>query len=68
MGTGRSFADALAEAQRRGIAETDPSLDVQGWDTANKLVIIANSVLEFPCALRDIDALLECVFASTRPT
>ena len=45
MATGRSFADALAEAQQRGIAETDPTLDVEGWDTANKLVIIANSFL-----------------------
>ncbi len=45
MATGRSFAEALAEAQRRGIAEADPSLDVEGWDTANKLVIIANSFL-----------------------
>src|SRR5690606_27476676 len=33
MATGRSYADALAEAQRRGIAETDPTLDVEGWDT-----------------------------------
>ncbi len=40
-----SYADALAEAQRRGIAEPDPTLDVEGWDSANKLVIIANAVL-----------------------
>ncbi len=30
MSTGRSYADALKEAQDRGIAETDPSLDVEG--------------------------------------
>jgi homoserine dehydrogenase len=54
MGTGRSFADALAEAQRRGIAETDPSLDVEGWDTANKLVIIANSFLGISVTLADV--------------
>lgn len=35
---------ALAEAQRRGIAEADPSLDVDGFDTANKLVLIANAL------------------------
>ena len=55
MGTGRSFADALAEAQQRGIAETDPTLDVEGWDTANKLVIIANSFLGISVSLSDVN-------------
>lgn len=54
MNNGRSFADALAEAQRRGIAEADPSLDVEGWDTANKLVIIANSILGIHATLSDV--------------
>ena len=38
---GVSFASALADAQRRGFAEADPSLDVDGWDAAHKLVILA---------------------------
>jgi homoserine dehydrogenase len=54
MAAGRDYAAALAEAQRRGLAETDPSLDVEGWDTANKLVIIANSFLGVKVGLRDI--------------
>ncbi|MCX6044453.1 MAG: homoserine dehydrogenase [Chloroflexi bacterium] len=54
MTQGRSYADALSEAQRRGIAETDPSLDVEGWDTANKLVIIANSFLGIHPQLADV--------------
>jgi homoserine dehydrogenase len=54
MATGRSYGDALAEAQRRGIAEADPSLDVEGWDTANKLVIIANSFLGIEAKLGDV--------------
>lgn len=54
MATGRSYADALAEAQRRGIAEADPSLDVKGWDTANKLIIIANSFLGVEARLDDV--------------
>lgn len=54
MATGRSYADALAEAQRRGIAETDPSLDVNGWDTANKLTILANSFLGVEVTLADV--------------
>ncbi|MDX2118910.1 MAG: homoserine dehydrogenase [Planctomycetota bacterium] len=37
-----TFADALAEAQRLGWAETDPTNDVDGIDTAVKMVIIAN--------------------------
>ncbi len=54
MAQGRSYADALSEAQRRGIAETDPSLDVEGWDTASKLVIIANSFLGIHTRLSDV--------------
>ncbi len=54
MATGESYAAALAEAQRRGLAETDPSLDVDGWDTANKLVIVANAVLGIPARLDDV--------------
>jgi homoserine dehydrogenase len=42
---GMSAADALAEAQRVGIAEPDATLDVDGWDAACKLVILANAVL-----------------------
>jgi homoserine dehydrogenase len=52
---GRSFDEALAEAQRRGIAESDPSLDLGGWDAANKLVIIANAVLGYPARLEDVE-------------
>lgn len=55
MAAGRSYADALAEAQARGLAETDPSLDVEGWDTANKLVIIANSFLGMQATLADVE-------------
>lgn len=54
MATGRSYTEALGEAQQRGIAETDPTLDVEGWDTANKLVIIANSVLGTNATLADV--------------
>lgn len=39
--SGRSFADVLAEAQEKGYAESDPSLDVDGGDTAHKLVLLA---------------------------
>lgn len=54
MARGGSYAEALRQAQLDGIAEADPSLDVEGWDTANKLVIIANSVLAQPARLADV--------------
>lgn len=38
---GRSFGDVLAEAQRLGYAEADPSMDVGGVDAAHKLTILA---------------------------
>jgi homoserine dehydrogenase len=41
METGMPYADALAEAQRLGYAETNPDGDVLGWDTAGKLAILA---------------------------
>jgi homoserine dehydrogenase len=54
MEQGTSYADALAEMQRRGLAETDPTLDVEGWDAANKIVILANAVLRQPTTLGDV--------------
>jgi homoserine dehydrogenase len=40
-GQDRSYAQALAEAQSRGLAEADPTLDVSGTDSAHKLAIMA---------------------------
>lgn len=44
MAAGVPFADALADAQRLGYAETDPSGDVDGWDAAAKVIILAAAV------------------------
>ncbi len=55
MADGQPYDRALAETQQRGIAEADPSLDVGGWDTANKLAIIANSMLRMKVSLEDIE-------------
>jgi homoserine dehydrogenase len=54
MTAGGSYSQALRQAQLDGIAEADPRLDVEGWDTANKLVIIANSILRQPATLADV--------------
>ena len=37
---GVNFAPALAEAQEKGYAEADPTLDIDGFDTAHKLVLL----------------------------
>jgi homoserine dehydrogenase len=37
---GRSYADMLAEAQKKGYAEADPTMDVDGTDSAHKLAIL----------------------------
>ena len=47
--TGRSFADVLAEAQKLGYAEADPSFDVDGIDSAHKLAIL--TAVSFGCAV-----------------
>jgi homoserine dehydrogenase len=54
MESGASYDEGLADAQQRGLAETDPTLDVEGWDAANKLVIFANAVLRQPTTLQDV--------------
>jgi homoserine dehydrogenase len=50
-----TFQKALAEAQKKGYAEKDPTNDLEGLDTAAKIVIIANWVLTKGFSLRDID-------------
>ena len=39
---GLSYADCLADAQRLGYAEADPTFDVEGYDTAQKLALLAS--------------------------
>lgn len=42
MEKGRGYADVLKQAQGMGYAEADPTMDVEGWDAAAKLSILAN--------------------------
>ncbi len=51
---GMSFAAAVAEAQRLGIAEPDPRFDAEGWDTACKVNILANAAFGANLKLQDI--------------
>ncbi len=51
---GNSIENAIKEAQQIGAAEADPSHDVNGHDTANKLFIIMKSFTDFVGAITDI--------------
>ncbi|MEN2983268.1 MAG: homoserine dehydrogenase [Thermus sp.] len=46
MERGRTYGEALAEAQRLGYAEADPSLDVEGTDAAHKLTLLARLLVD----------------------
>ena len=51
---GSPYLQTLNEAQELGIAETDPTQDVEGIDAACKIVILANSVLNMDVSLKDV--------------
>jgi homoserine dehydrogenase len=61
---GADFAEVLAEAQRLGYAEADPSFDVDGIDTAHKLTILA--AIAFGIPLKFKDAYIEGITGVTR--
>jgi homoserine dehydrogenase len=46
--SGRSFEDVLADAQRLGYAEADPTMDVGGFDAAHKITILAAIAFQTP--------------------
>ena len=52
--TGAYFNDALAEAQRLGFAEADPSADVDGDDAAAKIAILARLAFHAPFSLDEV--------------
>ena len=51
---GLSYADALQEAQEKGYAEADPTLDVSGWDAAHKAIILASLSYGFWIKTEDV--------------
>jgi homoserine dehydrogenase len=52
--TGAQFADALAQAQRLGYAEADPTADVEGHDAASKAAILASLSFHTRFSLDDV--------------
>ncbi|MGH3003136.1 MAG: homoserine dehydrogenase, partial [Gaiellaceae bacterium] len=55
MEGGRSYAEALAEAQARGFAEADPTDDVSGADAAAKMAILATAAFNSRVDLQDVE-------------
>lgn len=55
METGADYEDALEEAQRLGYAEADPTGDVEGFDAAGKVVILARLLMNENIRMEDVD-------------
>jgi homoserine dehydrogenase len=51
---GEGFSEALAQAQEKGYAEADPTLDISGGDSAHKLAILASIAFGYEITLDDI--------------
>lgn len=64
MATGRDYAEVLAEAQAKGYAETDPTADVEGYDTLAKTLIL--SALVFGRSLKPHDIARRGITTITR--
>lgn len=71
---GASVDQALMDAQRSGMAESDPDLDIDGWDTAGKAMIIAQALMDVPAPelgsfpVRGIRGLTRTMLAEARQT
>jgi homoserine dehydrogenase len=50
-----TFQEALTNAQKLGYAEREPSMDIDGFDTACKVVILANWIMNKKITLKDVD-------------
>jgi homoserine dehydrogenase len=55
MEAGESFEQAVAYAQKIGIAETDPSGDVDGWDSAVKVAALVTVMMGIPLKPSQVD-------------
>jgi homoserine dehydrogenase len=55
LADGMSWKEATARARNEGVLEGDGTWDLEGWDAAAKLVILANAVLSRPTGMDEID-------------
>jgi len=55
MEQGLSFEEALCKAQSLGVAETDASYDIEGWDAAVKVAALVNVVMDVPMRPNEVE-------------
>ena len=55
LSAGRTLEEGIEEARRLGIAEADPSFDIDGWDAAAKTAALANVLLDAGVTPLDVD-------------
>ncbi len=55
MEEGKSFEEAVQHAQDIGIAETDPSNDIDGWDSSVKVCVLSNVLMGADIRPKDVD-------------
>jgi homoserine dehydrogenase len=55
MEEGRTFDDAVRYAQSIGIAETDPSADIDGWDASIKVAALATVLMGMPLKPQEVE-------------
>ncbi len=55
MEQGLSFEESLKKAQQMGVAETDPSHDIDGWDAAVKVAALVTVLMKVPVRLEEIE-------------
>jgi homoserine dehydrogenase len=55
MEAGLSFEESLKQAQQLGVAETDPSNDIEGWDAAVKTAALVRVLMGLPVQLDEIE-------------
>jgi homoserine dehydrogenase len=52
---GIDFEDAVVQAQEMGVAEADPNTDLEGWDSAVKITVLANVIMGADLRPADVD-------------
>lgn len=55
MDDGLTFNEALVDAKKNGYVEADPTLDIDGYDAAAKLVIMANWIMNMKVTMKDVN-------------
>jgi homoserine dehydrogenase len=54
MEKGKDFNEALKHAQNEGFAEADPAHDIEGWDSAAKIAVLANILMQANITPHDV--------------